>query len=156
MTIGWKEWIQLPEINIPAISAKVDTGAKTSSLHAKDMKFFEYKNQLYVNFNVFPIRGNNVIKRECVLRVLDEKIIKSSSGEKEKRPVVQTIIKIGENKWPIELNLTNRAYMGHRMLLGREALRKFAIINVGYEYYQKKMTRETVKQIYLNEFRNNL
>lgn len=122
MIIGWQEWVSLPNLYLPIIKAKIDTGAKTSSLHADNIKHFTKDGIKYVRFEVHPIQGNKEIVRVCEAPLLDKRKVKSSSGHKEHRPIILTTLKLGVHEWPIQLNLTNRDYMGFRMLLGREAM----------------------------------
>ncbi len=148
LIIGWQEWISLPELGIPAIRAKIDTGAKTSSLHAYHIEHFIKKGQHYVRFDLHPIRRNRTISKRCELPVLDKRTVKSSGGEKEERPVIKTILHIDGKEWEIELNLTNRDYMGFRMLIGREAVQRHAMVHPGATYIHGKMSDDTAKKRY--------
>ncbi len=148
LIIGWQEWVVLPGLNIPGIRAKIDTGAKTSSLHAYHIEYFTKKRQDFVRFDVHPIRRNQIISKTCEMPIIDTRTVKSSSGEKEKRPVIKTILSIDGNQWEIELNLTNRDYMGSRMLLGREALDKHVLVNPGASYIHGKISDADAIKIY--------
>jgi ribosomal protein S6--L-glutamate ligase len=149
--IGWKEWASLDDIGIFAIKVKVDTGAKTSSLHAYDIKYFTKDGKKYINFNVHPIQRNKKILVPCTAELIACKKVKSSSGHKEKRPIIKVPIKIGDNIWDIEINLTNRDNMGYRMLLGRQAMvQKNIIIDPSMEYVHKKMLTSQAKKLYTN------
>lgn len=132
--IGWQEWVCLPDLKIDAIKAKIDTGARTSALHAFKIHPFSDGGLAYVRFAVHPVQRHRIPEIECVARVVDERIVTSSNGQKQKRFVIQTPITIGQMVWEIELTLTNRDEMGFRMLLGREALRKRFFVNPGRSF----------------------
>lgn len=120
--VGSEEWISLTDLNIPAIKVRVDSGAKTSSLHAVNISPFQRNTETWVNFDVFPIQNNGKKMVTCEALVIDKRIVKSSTGNRENRFVIKTQLKIDENAWDIEVTLTNRDSMGYRMLLGREAM----------------------------------
>jgi hypothetical protein len=126
--IGWREWVGLPELGIDAVKAKVDTGARSSALHAFDVKVFERDGLWLVRFKVHPLQRDSRRTVALVAELLDERQVRNSGGRLELRPVVQTAVELMGQRWPIELTLTNRDAMGFRMLLGRRAVRgKFAI-----------------------------
>lgn len=118
-TIGWREWIALPDLGIDGIRAKTDTGAKTSALHAEQIELFDANGERRVSFVVCLDDGVEV---RAEAELVDERMVRSSTGEEQLRPVIRTTIAIGERCWPIEVSLTNRDLMGYRMLLGREGL----------------------------------
>lgn len=120
--VGSEEWCALPNLGIPAIKARVDSGAKTSSLHAFNIRLFSRQGQSWVSFEVHPLQSNRRTIIRCEAEVIDKRVIKSSSGIGEKRFVVRTELQLNGQAWPIELTLTNRDSMGYRMLLGREAM----------------------------------
>ena len=129
LTVGWREWLELPDLGIPAFKAKVDTGARTSALHAVNVKVVEDK----VKFRVQAIKGHEEhIRLELPLE--DMRRVRSSNGKSELRPVVRTTLLLGGQHWPIDITLTRRDSMEFRMLLGREALRKHALVDVGRSY----------------------
>jgi len=125
--IGWREWVSLPELGIPAIKAKIDTGAKTSALHTFHIESFEEDNKEYIKFKIHPLQKDpdNII--ECIAPVIDKRSVKDSGGHAEERFVISTPLQIGEFIIPIEITLTNREDMLFRMLLGRSALIKAGI-----------------------------
>src|SRR5690349_6557247 len=120
--LGWEEWVSLPEIGLPAIKAKVDTGARTSALHAYFVEPVRAKGVAKVRFGVHPIARRKDLEIICTARVVDRREVASSNGERESRYVIQTPIRIGTREWPIEITLTNRDSMSYRMLLGRQAI----------------------------------
>ncbi|MZR13160.1 30S ribosomal protein S6--L-glutamate ligase [Maritimibacter sp. DP07] len=119
---GWEEWLSLPDLGIPSIKAKVDTGARTSALHADDIETFGPSSKPKVRFTVRPVPGRNDIVIPCSAPVVDRREVTSSNGESENRVVIQTTLSVGGQSWPIEVTLTNRETMASRMLLGRQAL----------------------------------
>jgi ribosomal protein S6--L-glutamate ligase len=127
IVIGWEEWCALPDLNLPAVKAKIDTGAKTSALHAYDIETFVHFNVPYVRFKIHPLQGNRHI-RKCEAPLVENRVITSSNGEREVRPVILTALTFGPVTINAELTLTSRHKMNFRMLLGREALRKARFI----------------------------
>jgi ribosomal protein S6--L-glutamate ligase len=123
-TIGWEEWCAFPGLGLPAIKAKVDTGAKTSALHAYDIKRVTKDGQNYASFKIHPLQTNESLTLECMAPLVDMRFITSSNGEREKRCVIKALIVIGEKSYETEVTLTSRHKMRFRFLLGREALRK--------------------------------
>lgn len=133
--VGWREWIALPHLGLPAIKAKVDTGAKTSSLHAFDIETFREGELERVRFSVHPLQENERLVVRAVADVVDERTIVSSNGQEETRIVIRTDLQLGDGKWPIELTLTDRRSMRLRMLLGREALESRILVDVSSSYF---------------------
>lgn len=133
--IGWKEWAALPWLNVPLIKIKIDTGAKTSALHAYDIKIVKIEEKIFVEFVIHPIQKNNKICRKAIAEIIGIRMIKSSNGQKENRLVIRSPIKIGEYVWDIDITLTNRNIMHHRMLLGREAMGKL-LVHPTKSFYQ--------------------
>jgi hypothetical protein len=121
--IGWREWIALPELGIAAIKPKIDTGARSSSLHAFNMETFERGGVTWVRFDVHPLQRNSETGSRVEARVLEFRHIRSSSGHQSLRPVIRTAIGLAGKQWTVELTLAARDEMGFRMLLGREAIR---------------------------------
>lgn len=121
--IGWREWVGLPDFGIPEIKAKIDTGARTSALHAYKIKPFQEGGKQYARFRVHPIQRRRKPEIECVAPVIGIVPVRDSGGKVEKRVVVSTLLSLGARTWPIELTLTNRDEMTFRMLIGRTAVR---------------------------------
>ena len=120
--IGCEEWLSLEDIKIPAIKARVDSGAKTSAIQASNIKRITRNGEAWVTFDVNPIQDNLSLNVSCESKVIDTRIIRSSSGESQKRYVIKTKLKLGLEEFEIELNLADRDGMEYRMLLGREAI----------------------------------
>jgi ribosomal protein S6--L-glutamate ligase len=146
--IGWQELISLPDINIPAIRAKIDTGAKTSSLHAENIQYFKEEGKDYVSFRVHPIQKNRKIIVKCQALLIDKRNVKSSNGIEENRPLIKTKIKIGNHLFQIDLNLTKRDSMGFRMLLGRDAMKNRIIIDPQYKYLSGNLLSSEIESQY--------
>ncbi|MCB0420279.1 MAG: ATP-dependent zinc protease [Bdellovibrionales bacterium] len=140
--IGWREWVTLPELNITRIKAKVDTGARSSSLHAFHLSFYKRAGKEYVKFKVHPKQRDSHKTIFCVAPVLEYRKVKSSSGHTELRPVILTELSLLGECWTIEVTLTNRDEMGFRMLLGRESFRKRFLVDAGKSYYGSKTKRK--------------
>ncbi len=134
--IGWEEWCSFPDLNLPAVKAKIDTGAKTSALHAYDIKAFTKEGVKYVRFKIHPLQKNNDLFVECVALLADYRVVMSSNGEREKRYVIKTRLLMGTKKAEIEITLTSRHNMAFRMLMGREALRKTRFVVDPVKSYQ--------------------
>ena len=125
--IGWKEWVALPELGLPHIKAKVDTGAKTSAIHAYNLTTFERKNATWIRFWIHPLPKREDISVMCEAPALEQRVVSDSGGHKERRWVIATMITIGDTEHRIEITLTNRREMKFRMLLGRAVLAGFLI-----------------------------
>ena len=139
LTLGWREWAALPDLGLPAIKAKVDSGAKTSALHAFYTEKYVLDGVDMVKFLIHPIQRNYDHQVECHSPLIDFREISDSGGHKEMRYVIETGILIGRSKWPIELTLTNRDTMRFRMLLGRRAMEARAMIDPGASYLNGKL-----------------
>lgn len=126
--IGWAEWVKLPQIGLPLIKAKSDTGARTSALHAFDIQTFTNKGAPWVRFHIHPLQSNNQLTVICEAPVIDRRLVTDSGGKGEKRLVIETFATIGDMTRAIELTLTNREKMAFRMLLGRQAMERFGFV----------------------------
>lgn len=120
--IGWKEWVALPSLGVPAIKAKVDTGARTSTLHAFYVEEYGANGNNYVRFRIHPLRNRDDIELVCEAPIVDKRVVRDSGGHEEERYVISSDISLGDRTWPIEITLTNRDDMLFRMLLGRMAM----------------------------------
>lgn len=146
--IGSVEWCVLDQLGIPAIKARVDSGAKTSSLQANKIKTFIKAGQEWVKFEVNPIQDNRTISIHCEHRVVGKKIVKSTSGISEERIVINTPIKIGESTYDIEITLANRDTMEYRMLLGREAFQGRYLVDASKTHCINDFSDSDIKSIY--------
>ena len=146
--VGNSEWCKFNGLNIPAIKARVDSGAKTSSIQATGVTPFKKKGQTWVRFNVQPLQDNRSISIECERPVIDTRLIKSSSGVAEKRYVITADITLGEDTWEVELTLANRDTMEYKMLLGREAMTNRLMVNPSAEFLQGEITQDQIDKMY--------
>lgn len=129
VALGWREWVELPHLGLKHVKAKVDTGARTSSLHAFEVRDFEEDGIHRVEFKMHPNQHDKDKVVVCVANIIDQREVRDSGGHRENRWVIETPIRIGPHTWNVELNLTSRDDMLFRMLLGRTALRGRAIVD---------------------------
>jgi ribosomal protein S6--L-glutamate ligase len=141
-TLGWEEWLALPELGLPAIKAKIDTGAKTSALHAFTVEPLGPASSPMVRFGVHPIPGRDDIEIYCTAEVIDRREVISSNGERETRYVIRTAARMGEREWPIEITLTNRETMAYRMLLGRQAIMDDMVVDPTASFRQPRLSHK--------------
>lgn len=124
----------MPALEISNVKAKIDTGARSSALHAIHIETFQQDNKEIVCFQVHPYQKNSQITVSAQAELLEWRQVRNSGGDAQWRPVIQTKVQLGARQWAIELTLTNRDIMGFRMLLGREAVRKRFLVNPGRSY----------------------
>ena len=147
LRLGWREWAALPDLGLPAIKVKVDTGARTSALHAFHTEKYEQDSVDMVKFMIHPIQRNYDFHVECHAPLIDFRQVSDSGGHREMRYVIGTSIIIGNNNWPIEITLTNRDNMRFRMLLGRRAMEARAVIEPGASYLNGKLKARKLYQL---------
>jgi ribosomal protein S6--L-glutamate ligase len=148
IVVGSEEWCTLPQLNIPAIKVRVDSGAKTSALHAVNIMPFKKDGNLWVSYEVHPLQRNGKTTIHCESLVLDKRKIKSTSGLVEMRYVVKTLVELADSSWSIEVTLTNRDSMGYRMLLGRQAMAGKILVDPEASFLQGEPSEEVLKKHY--------
>lgn len=131
---GWREWARLPDLGVERIKVKLDTGARTSSLHAFDITTFTHGGDDWVQFDIHPIQEDETITQRCVSPIIDYRWITSSTGHKQKRFIISTTLEIGEFSALIELSLAKRDEMGFGMLVGRKALKKRILVDPSHSF----------------------
>ncbi|HIJ79487.1 MAG: 30S ribosomal protein S6--L-glutamate ligase [Desulfobulbaceae bacterium] len=146
--IGSEEWCAFPDLGLPAIKARVDSGAKTSSIHAFNIRKFRKNGESWVSFEVHPLQNNRRAVIRCEKPVVDKRVVKSSSGISETRYVILTPLKIGLETWDVELTLANRDSMGYRMLLGREAMSGRMIVDPSLNFCLGKISTAKLDDYY--------
>jgi hypothetical protein len=139
--IGWREWVALPQLGVKAIKAKVDSGARSSSLHVFDVQHFQRDGIDMVRFNMHPLQRSTRDTVSAEAPVLEHRSVRSSSGKAQLRPVIVTTLGLLDKVWKVEITLANRDDMGFRMLLGREAFRGRFLVDGGNSYYGGKPAR---------------
>lgn len=146
--IGSEEWCSFVDFGIPAIKARVDSGAKTSSLQANHIKIFKRKSEKWVSFEVNPLQENRSISIKCEAEVISKRLIKNSSGISEERIVIKQNVTLGNDTFEVELTLANRDSMEFKMLLGREALNKRFLVDTSKAYMQQEISEEELSKKY--------
>jgi len=134
IVIGWREWIALPRLAIPAIKIKVDTGARTSALHTFYTERFRRNGKCFVRFGVHPLQKRRDLTVNCVSELLDQREVRDSGGHREMRWVIATPLRLGDAEWLAEITLTNRDSMLFRMLFGRTAMAGRILVNPRVSY----------------------
>jgi len=143
--IGWREYVSLPGLGVKSIKVKVDSGARSSSLHAVELRLFDRDGDQWVRFKVHPVQRSRAEVVEVEAKVLEFRSVKSSSGVAKTRPVIATDVELLGTVWPVELTLASRDNMGFRMLLGREAFRRRFLVDGGKSYYGGRPKRQRKK-----------
>ncbi len=140
LILGWQEWIALPDLGLPALKAKIDTGARTSALHTHRIEPYGPAKRPMVRFTVRPSPQRTDLEIEAQAAVIDRREVTSSNGERELRYVIATRLSLGKWQWPIEVTLTNRERMTYRMLLGRQAIRPNMLVDPDASFRQRKLS----------------
>ncbi len=146
--VGSEEWCSLPQLNIPAIKVRVDSGAKTSALHAVNITPITKEGEAWVRFEVHPLQDNGRTTIYCETPIADRRRVKSSSGMSETRYVIKSLISMAEETWEVELTLTNRDSMGYRMLLGRQAMAGKILVDPEASFVLGKVEDQVIEQHY--------
>jgi hypothetical protein len=147
--IGWREWVGLPDLGIRAVKVKVDTGARSSALHAADLYFFKKAGNQWVRFTVHPIQRSRRVAIVSEAAVQEFRSVRSSSGIARLRPVIVTNLDLLGTTWPVELTLAGRDEMGFRMLLGREAFRGRFLVDGGNSFYGGRIKKKEQERMFL-------
>lgn len=145
--LGFEEWLALPDLGLPAIKAKIDTGARTSALHAHDIEEVADGDTPRVRFKVSPMRRRSEIEVSCIGDLIDRRLVISSNGESEWRYVITTRVAIGGHAWPIEVTLTDRSSMTYRMLLGRRAIQPGMLIDATASFHQPRLSYSAYRHL---------
>ena len=132
--VGWCERVGFPALGIEAIKAKIDTGARTSALHAYDLEPFSKDGQPWIRFTVHPDGTDAKLTQACLARVVAQRMVADTSGRRERRYIIETTLCIGDVLWPIEISLTQRSYMRFDCLIGRTAVRGHFVVDPGRSY----------------------
>jgi hypothetical protein len=140
LRLGWREWVSLPAVGLPLIKAKVDTGARTSTLHAFYVDPLRRRGTLLVRFGIHPLRGRTDVVVHGETEVIDRRQVTDSGGHRELRHVILTPLRLGGREWPIEVTLTNRETMLFRMLLGRTAIAGRALVDPDRSFLTGRQT----------------
>ena len=140
LIVGWQEWVALPDLGLPALKAKIDTGAKTSALHTGFIEPFGTSKRPKVRFSVHPSPAASDLEILATADVVDRREIISSNGVRERRYVIKTPLSLGGRHWPIEVTLTNREHMTYRMLIGRQAIPADMLVDCGASFCQRRLS----------------
>lgn len=144
---GWREWAALPELGIDRIKVKLDTGAKSSALHAFDITEFERDGVAWAGFSVHPVQRNDEIQISCEAQIADRRWVTNPGGRRQRRIIISTNVRLGGETWPIELGLTDRDEMGFRMLLGRSAMKGALLVDPSRSFLLSPQKRRSGEKI---------
>ena len=141
--IGWREWIALPALGVARIKAKIDTGARTGSLHAVDLENFERDGVPWVRFLVRPEQSAESVEIAVEHEVTEFRLVRSSNGQQSLRPVILTQVKLGQHVWTTEVTLADRDAMGFKMLLGRHSIRGQFVVDPGRSFLGSRFKKRS-------------
>ena len=146
--LGWREWVGFPDIGIDQIKAKVDSGARTSCLHAFRVELFQREGRDWISFDIHPLQRNNEKVISCEAPLLDKRTVRDSGGHEEIRYVIETTIRIGDQTHTAEVTLTDRDTMKFRVLLGRTLFRGKYLVDANRSYVcgKKKRKQESAEE----------
>jgi hypothetical protein len=144
--VGWREWLALPDLGVEHLKAKIDTGARTSSLHVFDLEEYRFEGLDWVRFSIHPFQRSTSGTVCATSPVLEYRKVRSSSGQATLRPVIRTRVSLLGCRWEIEATLANRDAMGFRMLLGRQAVRDRFLIDPGRSFYAGRPRRKPFRK----------
>ena len=150
LTLGWREFVGLPDLRLPALRAKVDTGARTSALHAFRLEEFSQKGQAWVRFWLHPLRNYQHIVHETSAPIVDRRVVSDSGGHRQKRIVIETTVTLGDRSWSIEVTLSNRDTMMFPMLLGRTAMEGRALVDPAGSFLMGREAGHAYRQTLLD------
>ncbi|MSP51343.1 MAG: ATP-dependent zinc protease [Alphaproteobacteria bacterium] len=145
LLVGWREWVDLPDLGISGVKAKLDTGARTSALHVSHVRWHDVDGKDWVEFDAHPVQFDDSVVHRCWARAIDRRWVTNPGGRREKRFVIRTRLKVRNRLWPIELSLTNRDDMDFRLLLGRAALQRRVVLDPHLSYHTGR-SNEMVKR----------
>ncbi|NPD04403.1 hypothetical protein HN031_06840 [Nocardioides sp. zg-1308] len=134
VVVGWREWVGLPQADLPWVKAKIDTGARSSSIHAFDLEAFEADGREWVRFSIHPWQRSDEDRTELTVPVLDRREVRSSNGQVEQRYAVAMDVVLAGRPLTTVMTLSNRDEMGFRMLIGREALERGFLVDASLSY----------------------
>lgn len=146
--IGWREHLALPDLGIKQVKVKIDTGARSSALHAFDVETFYSLGKQMVRFKVHPYQRDTQRTVTAIAELVEQREVRNSGGHAQLRPVIQTTVELNSARWLIELTLTNRDVMGFRMLLGRQAVRKRFLVDAGRSFLHSSTGSDKIKNNY--------
>ena len=155
-TLGWREWVRIPDLGIRRIKAKLDTGAKSSCIHAFDVEILNSDDGARVRFKIAPRQRNEEMLVQVEVPLLEYRQVRSSTGHKTNRPVIRTPIRLAGQRFEIELTLVDRSEMGFRMLLGRDALRERFVVDPALSYASRKAKRRSGQPDLLSDKENKI
>ena len=147
LVFGWREWVQLPSLGLPAVKAKVDTGARTSAIHAFKLRPFFDGGVQHIEFLLHPRQRDIETVATCTAKVVDKRSVTDSGGHSEERWIIETLLSVGPRAWDIEISLTARDNMRFRMLIGRTALKNHALVDSSASYLVGKRPKRKRKSM---------